>query len=508
MPETTTPVDVLIVGSGIMGAALARGLRDADPSVRLLMIDGGPAVGSVPGLHLHDSEEPEIWSRYNQRVATGVQGMYTGADVTPDITDELRSVAPGMYNLSAMGENAAAMPASAVSWNVGGMGVHWTAATPWPAGEEVFDGGDPVQWEQDLARARELLDVQESPLGPTVPGRVVLDVLEDAFGAVSAEGRHPQPMPMAVAGNPTGTLLRTGPSRIFPPIAHGGDEAFELRAGTLAIAIRRDGDRVIGVRVRETATGREDDIDARTVIVCADVVRTPQLLFASGIRPAALGRFLNEHAFVTGRVVMDLERFGLTPEDLPRLREGEFATDSLWLPQNGDAQPFHGQIMNTVFVDEEHRPFAYSVGLSFYTPVESRPENRLVFSEEETDVTGLPRIRVEFEYSDRDRELIAAAQERIREIAERFGSFDPETECAVLAPGSSLHLTGTVRSGSVDDGTSVCDESGRVRGVEGLYLAGNGVIPTPVVCNATLTGTVTAVRATRAVLAELAAARV
>jgi len=56
MPETTTPVDVLLVGSGIMGAAIARGLRDADPAVRLLMIDGGPAVGSVPGLHLHDSE--------------------------------------------------------------------------------------------------------------------------------------------------------------------------------------------------------------------------------------------------------------------------------------------------------------------------------------------------------------------------------------------------------------------------------------------------------------------
>ncbi|PPF37948.1 GMC oxidoreductase [Rathayibacter sp. AY1A3] len=508
MPETTTPVDVLLIGSGIMGAALARGLRDADPALRILMIDGGPAVGSVAGLHLHDSEEPEIWSRYNQRVATGVQGMYTGADVTPDITDDLRSVAPGMYNLSAMGEDARAMPASAVAWNVGGMGVHWTAATPWPAGDEAFGGGDAEQWEQDLDRARTLLDVQESPLGPTEPGRLVLEVLEEAFGPVSAQGRGPQPMPMAVGTGSTGPLVRTGPSRIFPPIAQGGDDAFELRPGTLATAIRRDGDRAVGVRVREIATGREYDIDARTTVVCADAVRTPQLLFASGIRPVALGRYLNEHAFVTARVVMDLERFGVARESLPRLREGEFATDSLWLPQNGEAQPFHGQIMNSVFIDEQREPFAYSVGLSFYTPVESRPENRLVFSEEEADVTGLPRLRVDFEYSDRDRELIAAAQERVREIAERFGAFDPSTECAVLAPGSSLHLTGTVRSGDSDDGASVCDPTGRVWGVEGLYLAGNGVIPTPIVCNATLTGTITAVRATRAVLAELAAARV
>ncbi|WP_204162382.1 GMC oxidoreductase [Rathayibacter sp. VKM Ac-2754] len=501
-------LDVLIIGSGLMGAAVARGLRDADPAVSILMVDGGPAAGSVPGLHLHDSEEPEIWSRYNRQIATGVQGLYTGADVTPDITDELRSVEPGMYNLSAMGGDAGAMPASAVAWNVGGMGVHWTAATPRPAGGEVFDDGDPAQWAADLARAEQLLDVHDSPLGPTGPGRVVLDVLEDVFGSVSAPGRHPQPMPMAVAGNPTGPLARTGPNRVFPPIASGGDDAFELRAGTLAVAVRHEDGRAIGARVREIATGREYDIDARVTIVCADVVRTPQLLFASGIRPEALGRFLNEHAFVTARVVMDLERFGLDAAGLPMLREGEFATDSLWLPQNGDAQPFHGQIMNTVFLDEDRTPFAYSVGLSFYTPVESRPENRLVFSEHETDVTGMPRLRVDFDYTDRDLALIEDARERIRTVAERFGSFDPETECVVLAPGSSLHLTGTVRSGAVDDGTSVCDPSGRVWGVEGLYLAGTGVIPTPVVCNATLTGTITAVRATRAVLAALEGARV
>ncbi|MFD9324776.1 GMC oxidoreductase [Streptomyces sp. NPDC060065] len=40
-----------------------------------------------------------------------------------------------------------------------------------------------------------------------------------------------------------------------------------------------------------------------------------------------------------------------------------------------------------------------------------------------------------------------------------------------------------------DDGTSVCEPDGRVRGFENLHLAGNGVIPT-------------AVRAARAVAAR------
>ena len=504
MTPNDPPADVLIVGSGIVGAAVARMLRDTDPDLRILMIDGGPVVGAVPGLHLHDSADPEIWSRYNERVSVGIQGMYTGAAVTPDITGELRSVQPGMYHLSALGADAAAMPAGAVAWNVGGMGVHWTAATPWPAGDECFDLGDPAGWNADLERARALLGVHPGPLGPTAPGRVVLGVLEELFGAVSAPGRGPQAMPMGVEPRASGPLPRTGPSRIFPALATGDDPAFELRPGTLALSIGHDGTRATGARVREVATGREYDITAGTTVVCADAIRTPQLLFASGIRPEALGRYLNEHAFVTGRVLMDVDRFGLSLDDLPRPLPGEFATDSLWLPQNGPAQPFHGQIMNRVFVDEAGRALAYGVGLSFYTPVESRAQNRLAFSETERDVTGLPRITVEFSYSETDRGLIQRALDRVHEIAVRLGPFDPATESAVLLPGSSLHLTGTVRMGLSDDGTSVCDPDGRVWGVDGLYVAGTGVIPTPIICNATLTGVITAVRAARAVATRAA----
>lgn len=69
---------------------------------------------------------------------------------------------------------------------------------------------------------------------------------------------------------------------------------------------------------------------------------------------------------------MDLDRFGLSLDELRRPLPGEFGTDSLWLPQNGPAQPFHGQIMNRVFVDEAGRALAHGVGRSFYTPVESR----------------------------------------------------------------------------------------------------------------------------------------
>ncbi len=82
--------DVLIVGSGLMGAAVARCLRDTQPEARILMVDGGPPIGSTPGQHLHDVPEPDIWKRYNQRVASGIQGFYTGTTPTGDVGSTLR----------------------------------------------------------------------------------------------------------------------------------------------------------------------------------------------------------------------------------------------------------------------------------------------------------------------------------------------------------------------------------------------------------------------------------
>ncbi len=502
------PADVLIVGSGIMGSAVARLVREAEPSARIVMVDGGSAIGATPGLHLHDVAEPELWERYNERVASGIQGFYTGADPVPSAARDASGLEPGMHLLSTLGEAAAAMPASAAAWNVGGMGAHWTAAVPWPAGAEAFPFGSVEEWQRDLATAQRVLSSRSPSIGPTEPGRVVLRELAARYAGTESTERGPQPMPMAVVPGADGTLDRVGPSRIFPPIGRGGDDRFHLLPGTLAVALDHDGHRVRGMLVRDVASGAERVIEAATTVVCADTFRTPQLLFASGIRPEALGRHLNEHAFITGRVLLDLDRFGLRREDLPLVKPGEFCTDSLWLPQNGPEQPFHGQIMNTTYVDDDGKPLAHSVGISLYTPVESRPENRLRFIDGEADLTGLPRFEIDFAYSAADRALIERAGHEMAAASRLFGEFDPATESALLPPGSSLHQTGTVRMGAADDGSSVCDPAARVWGFDNLFLAGNGVVPTAVVANATLTGAITAVRAARSVLAVRESTRV
>jgi choline dehydrogenase-like flavoprotein len=267
------------------------------------------------------------------------------------------------------------------------------------------------------------------------------------------------------------------------------------------------GSLVIGAEAREVATGRSHDVRALVTVVCADAIRTPQLLFASDIRPPALGRYLNEHAFLSGRVLADPDRLGFALSEVAPQAPGEVLTEHLWVPHSGPAQPFHVQIANQVHVDEEGRTLAYSVGPCFYIPTEIQEENRLEFSDDVPDAAGMPRITAHFSYTDQDRRLIDRAREDQRRTAEALGPFDAETESALLPAGSSLHFTGTVRMGPVDDGTSVCNPDGRVWGFENLYLAGNGVLPTALACNSTLTGMTTAVRAARS-LGELLGASV
>jgi choline dehydrogenase-like flavoprotein len=485
-----------------MGAAVARIVRDEHPHARIVMVDGAPPIGSVPGQHLHDSTEPEIRERYNKATSSDVQALYVGPEVSAE-GGKLEQLEPGVYRMSAFGEDARQMPGAAVAWNIGGMSVHWTASTPLPWGAEEFDFGLPDQWQKDLREAQRLLHVHENPYGVSPAGRRILQAMEEQFGALCAAGRHPQVLPMALSPEAGGRWLRTGPNRIFPAIGSGDDPNFVLLAGTQARTLMHDGRRVSGARLHVLPNHEELLVAATLTIVCADAVRTPQLLFASGIRPPALGCYLNEHAFLGGRVLPDLRTLGISRNDLPQTREGEWRAGAYWIPHSGASQPYHGQIVET-FLPNGEDPDGYVLGLTVYVPTEIRKENRLEFSELETDVAGLPLVTVAFDYSDRDRELIEKGRVVMAEMARCLGPFEPSRESELLEPGSSLHYTGTVRMGALDDGTSVCDADAKVWGFENLFVAGNGVVPTALVCNSTLTGIITAVRAGRAAAASLA----
>lgn len=496
--------DVVIVGSGIMGASVAQLIRERRPEARVVMLDAGPVLGSVPGQHLHDIPDGRMRLRYHERVASGIQGLYVGADAEEELGESLADVAPGMYRLETFCEDSSAMPTAALAWNVGGMGVHWTAATPAAWGREIPEFISPVEWARDMETAQRVLKVRSDPIGASPLRSALVSALNEVFGGACAAGREVQPLPMAMNPDGHGGLARTGPNQIFPAIAERNDPNFELRTGQLVTAISHARGTATGVVTREVSTGVESRIHGDVTIVCADTFRTPQLLFASDIRPTALGRFLNEHVFVTARAGVDLGSVGLEPDVLARQRAGEWLHTTYWLPHSDEAQPFNGQLSGTVRFAPNGQVLDASAGLALYVPTETQRSNRVEFSDSAVDASGMPRMRIHFERSEADLKLVHRAQQEQERAGLRLGSFDPATDSAVLPPGTSLHMTGTTRMGPLDDGTSVCDPNGGVWGFDNLYLAGCGVLPTALVGNSTLTGVVTAVRAARAAIDRVA----
>ncbi|QCQ15555.1 GMC oxidoreductase [Microbacterium sp. RG1] len=491
--------DVLIVGSGIMGAAVAAEVGRLRPGTRITIVEAGPAGEGAPARHLHDSTDAGTRDAYHAHVAAGVQSMYVGA-ATAGAFDARSASAFGLYDFAALGHDATEMPAAASAWNVGGMGSHWTAACPTPWGHEI-PAAIASEWEADYERVRSILRIRSDRFGPTPAGAAVLEALTRAFGDVSASGRGPQIMPMGVFRADGVERRRTDPGVILPEL-DGSSETVTLLSGTLARRILLDGQRALGLEVEDLRTGERRKLRADHVVVAADALRSPQLLFASGVRPQALGRYLNEHAFITGRVFAEPHHLGV--DEVPPLGEGEWMTDSLWLPHSDDAQPFHWQIsVGPLFSEDLQEAVAMAVGISVYVPTEVRETSRIEFSETETDALGMPRARIHYDYSDTDLALIERATREQRVAFEAVAGADAVGNTLLLPPGSSLHYSGTVRMSETDDGTGVVDRDGAVWGTEGLFVAGNGVLPGSVAANITAAGTVTAVRAARAIVRRL-----
>src|SRR5262249_5741171 len=57
--ETSTDVDVLIVGSGPAGATFARVISERAPQAKVLMVEVGPQLTARPGVHVKNITDPQ-----------------------------------------------------------------------------------------------------------------------------------------------------------------------------------------------------------------------------------------------------------------------------------------------------------------------------------------------------------------------------------------------------------------------------------------------------------------
>ena len=233
-------------------------------------------------------------------------------------------------------------------------------------------------------------------------------------------------------------------------------------------------------------------------------MRTPQLLWASNIRPKALGHYLNEHPFVFTFVELNdnLVDKSVAPQ-YDQTKRSEPTIGVFWVPFDAPNHPFHCQIMHmdvSPLKIETHGNPKHIVGLGYGCLKKSRFEDHIVFSETEKDYLGMPKMNFKYEFTPKDLAEIEAAKVMQSKVANAFGKVIKEGEQTTMPAGTSLHYSGTIRMGKINDGTSVCNTYSKVWGFDNLFVGGNGVIPMATTSNPTLTSVALAVRAAEKVI--------
>lgn len=499
-PGTRRPipadVDVLIVGSGPNGAAYARVLSGRHPRARILMVEVGPRLTATPGLHTRNITDPEERRR-------AVQGSESGGP----------AAAAGTFfvdHAAAARNDPGTLAAAAMSSNVGGMGRHWAGATPTPHPAELPAFMTAPQWSELFARSRHLLATDDRPLTDAAHWTESLHRVAAAFDAGLPAGRRTRDMPVARTIAPDGSVIWSGADTVLGTLATERRETFSIAAETLCFELLETGGRVTAATLRSQVDGSTTTVSAQVFVVAADSLRTPQLLWNSGIRPYALGRYLGDHLVIAGT---------FTPEHLDEPEDaaavfgaGRSLNNTTGTPSNGlgtvpfdpGAHPVHTQF-GQVAIHHDGRDGAE--GLTMFGCMlakDARDEDRVRFRDDRTDRYGMPAIEFDYGLTGRDRELMAYAEDCVSRAAEALGATGVRT---VTQPhGMSLHYLGTVRMGADDDGASVCNSDSRVWGHDNLFVAGNGVIPAELSCNPTLTSVAISVRGARAAAATLESA--
>ncbi len=495
-------VDVAIVGSGPTGAAYARILSEQAPGTTIAMFEVGPTISDPPGAHVKNIADPE--ARARAQAASEGPGERGAKVANPGAAKAgVRAARPGTFLLphgyQFPGEDG--LPVVAMSSNVGGMSAHWTGACPRPG------GGERIAFLQDLdellAEGDRLLGVTTDAFDAAPFGEIVRERLGRAVDEGRTAETKVQRMPLAAHRREDGRLVWSGSDVVLGDVTRE-NPAFSLFDESLVTAVLvRDG-RAAGVRVRDLHSDETHEVAARFVVVAADALRTPQLLWASGIRPAALGRYLNDQAQVVfASRLRGVETLGA---DAPTTGLAEYSGVS-WVPFTDDV-PFHGQVMQ---LDASPIPLAEDdpvvpgsiVGLGLFCAKDLQADDRIEFDDAERDAYGMPAPRIHYTLTDRDHQVIERARAEIVRLGEAIGEpLDPRP--FTLPLGSSLHYQGTTRMGETDDGTSVCGPDSEVWGVPGLFVAGNGVIPTATACNPTVTSVALGVRGARKIVRDLA----
>jgi choline dehydrogenase-like flavoprotein len=474
--------DVAIVGSGAGGAAAAATLAAAGLDV--LVLESGPYVD-----HTSYPTDPLI----------GLPLLYRDGGMT-----------------IATGKPAIPIP---VGRTVGGTTVI-NSGTCFRAPDEVLTDWSEsagVPWATELgplySAAEETLAV--TPLDPETMGRNGQLCMEGAHAIGASGGPISRNAGRCVqcSSCPLGCQIDAKRAAHVSYLPRAVAAGARVRAGVQVQRVRTENGRVTGLACRagfpataaqeasrngRPTVGRDWEVRAKAVISAGGAFGTPELLMRSGIRHPALGRHLHIHpaAWIGARYEEEVRGWeGVMqsyyvdqwqPQGI--LLEATFTPLSFgaqWLP--GVGQAFSDRVA--------HFGNIASIGVHLHDHSEGR-----------VGLTSNGSLRLSYRLLEEEARAIQFGIARAAEIhfaagaTEVYPNVGPvsvisrnrlaEFESMALKPSDlrleAFHPMSSARMGS-DEGTTVCDPSGAVRGTNGLYIADASLLPTSVGVNPMMT---------------------
>jgi len=516
-PHIADP-DVLIIGAGASGAAVAWSLANAD--FRVVCLDQGDWVDPQSLPHYGDDWELRRLTDFN-----------------PD--PNIRQL-PEDYPV-----NAAESTYTPLMFNaVGGSTIHWSAHFPrfhpsdfrvrsldgvaddWPLTydelEPYYDFNDRMIGVSGLAG-----DPAQPPRSPRPTPPLPIGPLGETMAkGFDALGWHWWPSDAAIITAPYGDDGRQpcnlcGPCDLGCPTGarSSADVTYWPWAIKMGVELRTR------CRVREVtvdaqgrargalyydASGQLHEQTAPVVIVACNGVGTPRLLlnsrsrhFPAGLanRSGVVGKNLMYHCYASVG--------GVFPNDLDSMKgtigacilSHEFyETDPRHdfvrgyqlqvVRQSGPLSAAMGGLagQRVPWGDDHHATFAERFGRMAFMGVmgEDLPEtvNDVTLDPDLVDAHGIPAPLVRYRLSDNSRKMLDHGIARAREVLDAAGATDVLTSNPFRPSG--WHLLGTCRMGD-DPATSVVDRWGRAHDVENLFIVDGSIFVTSAVGNPTTT---------------------
>jgi len=410
----------------------------------------------------------------------------------------------------------------------GGLSNHWSCAVPRFAPEDFADAERasveatwPIGYD-DLApwytRVEPLLHIAGSSQSkPQLPAGNVRHAweLSREWAALEEDaprqGRSVVAMPYAYGADTSltwsGTAFNSFVRLIQPEQRKGG---LTVRFGARVQRLDWDSSkrRVTAVVFRDAASGREERIACRAVVLSAGAFNTPQVLLQSksadfpdglGNTHDVLGRYLNDHPL--GKIVLSL---GSPIGIYPAAYITRAALDRSVPLYAAAGMQWSGAAIVARGVLKGHMGQSLSTGFSVFGTMAPDRENFIALDPSLTAADGTSGLTLHIRHPPEARVVLEETRDQVVSLFARAG-FEPRLDIWRVEPvGNSNHYAGTCRM-HAEPRFGMLNAWGRMHTVPNLVVADSSVFTTNPEKNPVLTSMTLAARASDRLAAELRA---